>query len=110
MPALLVGPELASAAYRPSLAEFKGYGGSPVIDEMNEAKVSTELSFAQLLANSIKMKEEALRRPLTEDEIKELEVCVVRGALGHLHPSTRQRCATHARRQEKVRKFYPDAK
>jgi len=108
VPALLVGPELASAAYRPSLAEFKGYGGSPVIDEMNEAKVSTELSFAQLLANSIKMKEEALRRPLTEDEIKELEVCVVRAALGH--PSTRQRCATYARRQEKVRKFYPDAK
>ena len=110
MPALLVGPELASAAYRPSLAEFKGYGGSPVIDEMNEAKVSTELSFAQLLANSIKMKEEALRRPLTEDEIKELEVCVLRAPFGHLHPSVRRRCAPHARRQEKVRKFYPDAK
>ena len=64
---------------------MKGMGGSPVVDQMKEqTAVQTSLSFAELLANSKKMKEEMLGRPLEESELKELE--------------------------EKIKKFYPNAK
>jgi len=54
IPALFVSP--AFAKYRPSLAEMKGFGSSPVVDEMKEAQpVKTELTHAQLVANSCEM-------------------------------------------------------
>ena len=51
LPALML-PLAASAKYRPSLAEFKGYGGSPILDETkNVDAVKTDPSHAQLAAN-----------------------------------------------------------
>jgi hypothetical protein len=35
LPACLFAPQIAEATYRPSLAEMKGYGGSPIVDQMN---------------------------------------------------------------------------
>ena len=84
LPAVFISP--VAAKYRPSLAEMKGYGGSPVVDEMNDTvgTVKTDLSFAQLVANSVKMQEQQYGRPLTEDEREEIAT--------------------------KIRKFYPNAK
>ena len=54
LPALFVAP--AFAKYRPSLAEMKGFGSSPIVDEMKEAQpVKTELTHAQLVSNSCEM-------------------------------------------------------
>jgi len=75
-------PQLASAAYRPSLAEFKGYGSSPVVDEKEAPK--TDLSFAELVANSIKMQEDMLGRPLDDAEKASIA--------------------------EKIKKYYPNAR
>ena len=35
LPACLFAPQIAEATYRPSLTEMKGYGGSPIVDQMN---------------------------------------------------------------------------
>jgi len=80
---LFVAPQLASAKYRPSLAESKGLGNSPIVDAAREGSANTDLSFAQLVANSKKMQENMLGRPLTDDELATLEA--------------------------KIRKFYPNA-
>lgn len=78
-------PQLASAKYRPSLAEQKGFGNSPYDDAVKGSKViETGLTRAELVANSKKMQEETLGRPLDQDELKELEA--------------------------KISKFYPNAK
>ena len=64
---------------------MKGYGGSPIVDQMNEAKaVQTSLSFAELVKNSKANQEKMLGRALTEEEMAELKA--------------------------KIRKFYPNAK
>jgi len=82
LPALFVSP--AFAKYRPSLAEMKGFGSSPVVDEMKEAQpVKTELTHAQLVANSCEMQKKLLGRDLTESEVAEIDA--------------------------KIRKYYPDA-
>jgi hypothetical protein len=73
--ALTLLPSDASAKYRPSLAEFKGYGSSPVVDDAKaQQSVQSGLSHAALVANSVKMREEMLGRKLTEDEVKEIDV------------------------------------
>jgi len=83
--ALTLLPSDASAKYRPSLAEFKGYGSSPVVDDAKaQQSVQSGLSHAALVANSVKMREEMLGRKLTEDEVKEID--------------------------DKITKFYPNAK
>ena len=75
VPACLFAPQMAEAKYRASLSEMKGYGSSPLVDKMNEEKmVSSSLSFAQLVKNSQTSEEKMLGRPLTELEVKELEV------------------------------------
>lgn len=53
----LLVPQVASAKYRPSLAEFKGYGNSPLLDEAKSEGIQTNLSHAQLVANSVEMQE-----------------------------------------------------
>ena len=74
LPALFV-PHAAMAKYRPSLAEFKGYGGSPILDEQGEpAGVATGLSHAQLVANSVAMQEKQYGRKLSDDEVAEIDV------------------------------------
>ena len=81
----LCSPALASAvSYRPSLAEFKGQGSSPYLDEQKEGSVQTTLTLQQLVENSARDKMKMLGRELTEEEFRELI--------------------------EKVKKFYPDAK
>lgn len=85
LPASVFMPSVAIAKYRPSLAEMKGYGNSPIVDEMRDNKAAqTSLSFAQLVANSKKMQEDQSGRPMTEEELKILE--------------------------DKIRKYYPTAK
>ena len=75
LPACLFAPQMAEAKYRASLSEMKGYGSSPLVDKMNEEKmVASSLSFAQLVKNSQTSEEKMLGRPLTELEVKELEV------------------------------------
>ena len=84
LPALML-PLAASAKYRPSLAEFKGYGGSPILDETkNVDAVKTDLSHAQLVANSCAMQQKMLGRELTVEEVQAID--------------------------EKIRKYYPNAK
>jgi hypothetical protein len=64
-------------------------------DDMKEpTAVSTSLSFAQLVANSKKMKEDMLGRSCTEEEVAEIEVtspfpCQLSAARGCVtaHPS-----------------------
>ena len=85
LPAALMLPLAASAKYRPSLAEFKGYGGSPILDETkNVDAVKTDLSHAQLVANSCAMQQKMLGRELTVEEVQAID--------------------------EKIRKYYPNAK
>ena len=72
VPALFL-PSAAVAKYRPSLAEFKGYGSSPLLDEAGSAP-ATNLSHAQLVANSVKMQEDMLGRSLTEEEVAAIDV------------------------------------
>jgi len=85
LPVACALPLAAEAKYRASLAEMKGYGGSPVVDQMKESStVSTALSFEQLVNNSKKQQEEMLGREMNEEELKALK--------------------------EKIRKFYPTAK
>jgi len=83
--AVALTPQLASAKYRPTLADSKGFGNSPYTEAVDAQKtVQSSLSHAQLVANSKKMQEEMIGRSLDEDEMKELEA--------------------------KITKFYPDAK
>lgn len=64
---------------------MKGYGSSPYSEAVEDSKtIETNLSHAQLVANSKKAQEEMLGRPLDEDELKELDA--------------------------KIAKFYPNAK
>ena len=74
LPAAVLAPQAASATYRPSLAEFKGYGSSPVVDDSKDpTPIKTELSHAQLVANSVRQQEEMLGRALTESEVAAIE-------------------------------------
>ena len=82
--AALLLPLAAQAKYRPSLADFKGYGSSPYVDEANAGEgVKTDLSHAQLVANSVAMQEKMVGRKLTDEEVKVID--------------------------DKIRKYYPNA-
>lgn len=72
-------PAPASAKYRPSLAEFKGQGSSPLLDELGEPTApKTSLSHAELVANTVNTQEKALGRKLAEDEIKAIDAKITK--------------------------------
>ena len=76
LPALF--PQVAMAKYRPSLAEYKGLGSSPLLDEAGEASApQTSLTHAQLVANSVKMQEDMLGRSLTTEEVDAIDVRII---------------------------------